>query len=76
MQLILFLVTKAIVCLSKDEKVAVNIEQMRLKLEGTYMLMSIQMSYRMHKQKKKRKIAGSEATSKHCEDNINLLAGY
>lgn len=55
MQLILFLVTKAIVCLSKDEKVAVNIEQMRLKLEGTYMLMSIQVSYRMQKQKKKKK---------------------
>lgn len=45
MRLILFLVTKDIVCLSKDEKVAVNIVEMRVKLEGTCTLMSIQVPY-------------------------------
>lgn len=55
MQLILFLVTKAIVCLSKDEKVAVNIAQMRVKLEGTCMLMSIPVLYSVQKRAGKKK---------------------
>lgn len=55
MRLILFLVTKAIVCLSKDEKVAVNIVQMRVKLEGTCMLMSIRVPYSAQKRAEKKK---------------------